>query len=408
MEGSEPLAESKIDEFLADNPELEQLSDMLSTFNVFRALKIEHAEIPHSNTLAWLLDPEESHGLDDVVLRRVLSSVLLGQGGNIGISAAQVELMDFADVEVRREWQNIDVLVIDHGNQLVLLVENKIHGGETIGQLMRYRERVHRDFPGFRLVPVFLTLEGQPSESEDASGYVAYSHRQLLAVIERIILQRRSQLAEPAAMFIEHYVQTLRRLTMQDEKLVSLCKKIYRRHQEAIELIRKYGVSTCFEEVVSTVLGQGGEYEILCLNPSTAWFIPQSWAALVPENGTAWRHLKRNVSIACWLAREARGIRLILEVSRMDDRQLRLSCVKALDEAGFQFLNKKKAFDLDATYSRFYRASQRITDFSDEEELADSVVKLLVRAGDQFEKAKVVFASVFGDGRSDRVGASVS
>jgi len=92
----------------------------------------------------------------------------------------------------------------------------------------------------------------------------------------------------------------------------------------------------------------------------------------------------------------------------MDDRQLRLSCVKALDEAGFQFLNKKKAFDLDATYSRFYRASQRVTDFSDEEELADSVVKLLVRAKDQFEKAKAVFASVFGDGRSDRVGASAS
>jgi len=49
-----------LDTFLADNPELEQLSAQLATFNIFRALKIERAEIRHSNTLGWLLDPSES------------------------------------------------------------------------------------------------------------------------------------------------------------------------------------------------------------------------------------------------------------------------------------------------------------------------------------------------------------
>lgn len=400
MEGSETPPQSKIDEFLANNPELEQLSAMLSTFNVFRALEIEHTEIRHSNTLAWLLDPEESHGLDDVVLRRVLSNILLEEGSDIGISAAQVELMDFTDVEVRREWQNIDVLVVDHENRLVLLIENKIHGGEGIGQLRRYRERVDREFPGFCLVPVFLTLEGRQSESKYASGFISYSHVQLLAVIERIILQRRGQLAEPAAVFIEHYVQTLRRLTMHDEKLVALCKTIYRRHREAIDLIVKYGMSSRFAEVITTVLAQGAEYEILCSNPNTVWFMPQSWVGLVPENGTAWSHLKRKVSVACWLAKESRGIRLIFEVSRMDDLQLRLNCVKALDEAGFQFLNRKKAFDLQATYSRFYRTTQRVTDFSDEVELTETVAKLLATAKDQFAKAQFVLATVFGDKRS--------
>jgi hypothetical protein len=58
--------DAAIDKFLADNPELEDLSAILSTFNVFRALKIEQVEIRHSNVLAWLLDPEETHGLSDI------------------------------------------------------------------------------------------------------------------------------------------------------------------------------------------------------------------------------------------------------------------------------------------------------------------------------------------------------
>ena len=104
--------------FLADNDELEQLSAELATFNVFRVLKIDDAEIRHSNTLGWLLDPAESHGLGDVFLRRILSNMLLESEADIqGLSAAQVELMDFSDIEVRREWNHIDVLVIDRKNR---------------------------------------------------------------------------------------------------------------------------------------------------------------------------------------------------------------------------------------------------------------------------------------------------
>ena len=94
----------KLDTFLADNDDLEQLSAQLATFNVFRVLKIEDAEIRHSNVLRWLLDPAESHGLRDVFLRRLLSNLLLKSDIGIeGLSAAQIELMDFSDIEVRRE-----------------------------------------------------------------------------------------------------------------------------------------------------------------------------------------------------------------------------------------------------------------------------------------------------------------
>ena len=61
-ETEEKAALDKLDKFLADNDELEQLSAELATFNVFRVLKIEDAEIRHSNTLGWLLDPRIVQG----------------------------------------------------------------------------------------------------------------------------------------------------------------------------------------------------------------------------------------------------------------------------------------------------------------------------------------------------------
>jgi hypothetical protein len=300
------LAKAALDLFLADNDELEQLSAQLATFNVFRVLKVEEAEIRHSNTLGWLLDPAESHGLGDVFLRRILSNMILSnlrlksQADIEGLSAAHVELMDFSDIEVRREWKHIDVLVIDRRNKLALLIENKIGGNEGPGQLVRYRKAVAHEFPSFKLVPVFLTLEGEPGEDEEASKYIAYSHASLLGVLERIVKQRSDQMPEAVVAFLTQYTNTLRRLTMQDRPLVELCQKIYRKHMAAIKLIVEYGEVSSFSQIASEIVSQAN-CEILKTAPKNLWFIPASWAKVVPENGAAWTFLARAVSVVGWI-----------------------------------------------------------------------------------------------------------
>ena len=248
-----------LDRFLADNPELEELSARLSTFNAFRALKIEKAEIRHSNVLAWLLDTNESHGLGDMALRRVLSNILLESDTDVpGVSAAQVELMDFADVEVKREWRHIDLLIVDRRNEVIVLIENKILSGESKGQLRRYQEAIVEEFPSYKIVPVFLTLTGQDASDDAPDEYIPYSYSQLLAVLQGLLEQRKSQLAEPVEMFLTQYIDTLRRLTMEDEELVLLCKTIYQRHQEAIDLITEYGAASKTQEVMEAVLREEG------------------------------------------------------------------------------------------------------------------------------------------------------
>lgn len=385
-----------LDRFLADNPELEQLSARLATFNVFRALKVERVEIRHSNTLAWLLDPSESHGLDDVFLRRILSNMLLESGADVaGLTAARVELMDFQDVEVRREWRHIDVLVIDRGNELVVLIENKIGAGEGRGQLTRYREIVSHEFPSFTILPVFLTLDGQSSEDESATNYISYSHAQLLAVLEGIVNQRSSQMPEAVVTFLTQYIETLRRLTMQDQALIELCRTIYRRHREAIDLIVEYGAGSLFNEIATQIIGEDGGCEILRASAKEVWFLPLSWGKVVPENGTAWRHLARPVSVACWVAQLGgrERARIIFEVSAMDDPGLRMACVVALRDAGFKLT--KQAFKEDAKYSRFYRTTQAVPDWTDEGALSDAMRKLFARAKERFSEVEAILRGVF-------------
>jgi hypothetical protein len=383
-----------LDRFLADNPELEDLSARLETFNVFRALRVEKVEIRHSNVLGWLLDPEESHGLGDVVLRRVLSNILLENDTQAAkISAAQVELMDFSDVEVRREWRNIDVLAIDRVNKLVLLIENKIKGGESAGQLQRYLDLARREFPQFALVPVFLTLTGEDCSEEVADQYHGYSHVQLLAVLERVFEQRKHQVAEEVAAFLSQYLDTLRRLAMRDETLAELCKKIYRKHREAIDLIVEYGTVSICPQVAEEVLREEGEYEILASLSRTLWFLPSMWSKLIPANGTVWKAFSRPVSVAGFFDFHHNKVWLLFELTRMDDAKLRLDCAQALDRAGFKL--SKKAFDENATYSRFLSYSAGVDDLDNEDEVREAVKDLLRKAKGRFAAAGEVFEAVF-------------
>jgi len=221
-------ARRRLDSFLVDNDELEALNGRLARFNSFRILRIEHAEIRHSNVLAWLLTPNETHGLGCHFLRRFLSRLLLeNEGVDISLSPSSVELMPLDDVELRREWRNIDVLAISERGGWCLLVENKVESQESKGQLIRYKQVVEEEFPNCEILPVFLTLEGEdPSDEGTEAGYIPLSYSQVLELADRMVEQHGSRIPADVRVFLDHYLSTLRRLTMQDQELLDLCKTI--------------------------------------------------------------------------------------------------------------------------------------------------------------------------------------
>ena len=62
-------------DILLKNEDFDKLDLGLKNPNIFQILRITKNEIRHSNFLSWLLDPNESHKLGDIFLKRFLREV---------------------------------------------------------------------------------------------------------------------------------------------------------------------------------------------------------------------------------------------------------------------------------------------------------------------------------------------
>src|SRR5688572_14886260 len=102
--------------------------------NIFKILGVENSETRHSNFLAWLLDPSESHGLNDIFLLRVLQDLFIDERAK-GVSIIELGHLDISKIEIKREWQNIDILIITE--TFVVCIENKMWSTEHSNQLIR-------------------------------------------------------------------------------------------------------------------------------------------------------------------------------------------------------------------------------------------------------------------------------
>ncbi|MFK7867447.1 MAG: PD-(D/E)XK nuclease family protein, partial [Alphaproteobacteria bacterium] len=56
---------NEIENLFINNADFSTLNAQLNRFNPIKIMKMESMEIRHSAILAWLLDPNENHGLGD-------------------------------------------------------------------------------------------------------------------------------------------------------------------------------------------------------------------------------------------------------------------------------------------------------------------------------------------------------
>jgi hypothetical protein len=107
-----------------------------------------HQELRHSDFLAFLLDPRQSHGLGDGFLRRLLQKALrAARAGHSAVSPIDLDVWNLADAQVQREWRNLDIFVRDEAHQLAVIIENKVDSAEHSGQLERYHDVVMQEHP---------------------------------------------------------------------------------------------------------------------------------------------------------------------------------------------------------------------------------------------------------------------
>ncbi|MDD3419959.1 MAG: PD-(D/E)XK nuclease family protein [Candidatus Gastranaerophilales bacterium] len=271
-------------ENLVLSDELEELNSLTNDFNIFTALKLHNNEIRHSNFLGWLMSPYENHGLGDYFLKEFLKQALIEFSQEEGVSASldDVVFNNFDDAEIRREYKSIDLLIISPSNKFFCVVENKIWSEEHSQQLERYKKIAEDEFPDYeKRMFIFLTPHKDYGQNKLYKHYIPMNYEQVLTAIEKTLRFKSKHLTQAVYFFIENYKKMIERNIMSktDEKVLNLCRKIYREHKEAIDLICENTKVSRQEEIASIIdeiLSEENSFIVDSTNNSFIRFMPKS------------------------------------------------------------------------------------------------------------------------------------
>jgi hypothetical protein len=264
-----------LEHLIVGNEDLDHLEQMLGEFNVFEALGVVRQEIRHSDFLRFLLDPSENHGVGDALLKALLKRALQ-QHQHRELGVIDIDVADLSESYAERERFNIDVLVHGSPAPIVLAIENKIDAGEHSDQLRRYRETLEREFPRHKTVLLFLSADGQEPSDPD---WISLSYADVLAIIEAVRRARSSTLGGDVLTALKHYETMVRRHIVSDSDIAELCRKLYRAHQKAFDLILEHrpDQQSDIREAVEQVIRQQPQFSMDHCSKSYIRFLPTEW-----------------------------------------------------------------------------------------------------------------------------------
>ncbi|RLD04661.1 MAG: hypothetical protein DRI32_05295 [Chloroflexi bacterium] len=377
--------------FIANNDDLEMLEAKLSEFNPFKVLKIDKFEIRHSTILAWLLNPRENHNLHDAFLKKILAEVIINNEHlDTGITAFKTQEMSYSDIEVETEWNNIDIFLVSKKNKLAILIENKIRAKESKGQLRKYINIVNSQYSSYKVVPVFLTLTGDEPSANNKDRYGIISYSQILKILKFIISIQKENLNPKVFDFLSYYQRILEISTMEDESIKKLCKKIYKEHKNALDLIYKYADETEFESAASEFIASLDAREI-SINGKQAWFLPRSILSKIKKVGLETWSDEYPLTFRFVALDEKLGI--ILEVGQFANGVLRKKFLEHLKENGFTIHNR--SLEMGAKYTRIFTKYPKFLEWDDKESIIQKMDDLLnktaKKAVDNLENACTSF-----------------
>ncbi len=256
---------------------LKLIRNSVKDFNIFEITGMENQEIKHSNTLAWFFG-ENEHGLGNIFFIEFLKQTLK-------ITKENEEYIDKYDIdfdklqkyiylskktkkyEVRREYRNIDILVIDENNQYVFIIENKLDSSESENQLTKYRKIIEEEFKDYNKYFIFLTKDLIEPDTESLGGdknrqlYMLCSYEEINNIVNNILKlnsQKKISIKDETKFVLENYNDLLIRRNIvekEENKLDCFCREIWlnKEHRNALEILinkKPSIVSNILDEVI--------------------------------------------------------------------------------------------------------------------------------------------------------------
>jgi len=274
-------------DFVRNNEEIDQLEALAEVFNTFEVLGIVRRELRHSDFLAYLLDPQENHGIGDAFVKRLLKRACPRKPVDEStISAIEIDIMDFDHLEVKREWKNIDILVkVDQ--RLIVIIENKIDTSEHSHQLQRYREQAARECVGWKTLCIYLSIYGELPTDD---SFVPIDYGSLVETLESVLKNPIVSPSPEARSLISQYCQMVRRHFMAESDISRLCAQIYKKHKRALDLIFEHRPDD--QSRVAEILRELVRKEIGLVEDISSKLYPRfactDWEIPDLKNGSGW------------------------------------------------------------------------------------------------------------------------
>lgn len=408
------LTQNDFEALLVNNPHMSKVEAYLNRFNPITTMRMERMEIRHSAILAWLLDPRETHGLQDKFLRTFLCEAMRGQGHMGSPTALEISQADLRDADVRREWQNIDILILLPRLNWVFIIENKFQSNQHEGQLAKYADRVRSIFEphegALKVRGIFLTLYEEPPQDEN---FVPIHYSAICEILPSLLEQHGETIRSDVGLFVRHYVEIIREATgMSSERIEieGLARQLYRSHRKVLDFIMEYGATTDFVLAVESALGENLDYgDDFVIDDRTFMFsgnnnyqvsfLPRRWVENLGSD-LKWEGCETwwaRYPLICWLELREDGdsgsgrLMLFAEVGPLRDYELRKDLIERIDEASRVAGTKLVGFQKGSTqqgkkYSRFFKNNGvHISDTQNIEELEKAINTLMRRFDPVFE-----------------------
>lgn len=283
-----------LEQFLVNNTELETLESRISEFNIFEAMGAIQQELRHSDFLSFLFNPNENHGLHELFLKKLLQKgSMISDVANV--NAIEIDTADYSIVDIRREWNNIDILISVPGIPIVCAIENKIFSGEHSDQLQRYKTLIKKEFPKAKHLFIFLTPDGAAPSDEE---WVPLGYNDIAEILNRTAESVSSTLGSDIYTLIKHYTAMLERHIISDSQIAELCRKIYNTHKKAIDLIIEHrpDIQLDIKDYLEKIIKGVNEPELITDHCSKSYirFAPKEWDEFnFQKTGEGWTKTHR-------------------------------------------------------------------------------------------------------------------
>jgi len=211
--------------------------------NLMSILGIAHRELQHSNFLAWLFTPNETHNKADYFIKEFIKLYFVENeyedlGGMQGLSVFDFVKLDLSDIQIHREYKNIDLLMISPTNKLVIVIENKIFSKELKGQLSKYHKYVEENYGDYDFrIYIYLSLFEQEISEEGQQNYIQLTYEHIAKLLGNAL---ESDLSESVRFIISQYIQTLKVIMNENEEIEKLAKELYEEYKSSFDLVYKY------------------------------------------------------------------------------------------------------------------------------------------------------------------------